>query len=137
MGNYDSRCTLNYCCTTPLPANGTNNLTAEPQLAGTSHLSPNSPCIGKGNYAWVSGVDIDGEPWANPPSIGCDEYWSGSVTGALSATVVVSTTNVLVGFSVDFQAAIGGRVSASTLGLWGRGGSEQSALCLARLADQR
>ena len=56
---------------------------------------------------------MDGEPWANPPSIGCDEYWSGSVTGALSVAIVASYTNVAVGFAVDFQAVIGGRVSAS------------------------
>ena len=58
-------------------------------------------------------MDMDGEPWANPPSIGCDEYWSGSVTGALSVAIVASYTNVAVGFAVDFQAVIGGRVSAS------------------------
>jgi len=58
-------------------------------------------------------VDLDGEPWANPPAIGCDEYWIGSVTGALNAEILVSYTNVAVGFRVDFQALIGGRVSAS------------------------
>jgi hypothetical protein len=94
----------------PLPANGTNNLTAEPQLASASHLSANSPCIGKGSYPFVSGLDIDGEQWANPPSIGCDEYWSGWVTGALSPVIMVSYTHVVVGFAVDFQAVIGGPV---------------------------
>jgi PKD repeat protein len=77
-------------------------------------LSAKSPCIGKGSYASVSGVDIDGEPWANPPSIGCDEYWSGSVTGALSAALAVAYTNVAVGFSVSFESAISGPVSASS-----------------------
>ncbi|MCX6930791.1 MAG: PKD domain-containing protein, partial [Verrucomicrobia bacterium] len=112
-GNYDSFSTLNYCCT-PLPANGINNLTVEPQLASASHLSANSPCRAAGSAAYVSGVDIDGEPWAHPPAIGCDEYWSGSVTGMLSAAIVASYTNVAVGFGVDFQAMIGGRVSASS-----------------------
>jgi hypothetical protein len=113
-GNYDSSSTLNYCCTMPLPANGTNNLMAEPQLASAWHLSANSPCIGKGSYTSVSGVDIDGEPRANPPSIGCDEYWSGSVTGALSAALTVSYTNIAVGFGVNFESPISGRVSASS-----------------------
>jgi len=72
---------LNYCCTTPLPSGGTGNITAEPQLASTSHLSRHFPCRGAGSAAYASGLDIDGESWAKPPSIGCDEYWTGSVTG--------------------------------------------------------
>jgi hypothetical protein len=104
--------TLNYCCTTPLAA-GPGNLDAEPQLASLSHLSADSPCRGVGSAAYVSGTDIDGEAWGNPPSMGCDEYRSGSLTGALSVAVVAADTNVAVGFAVDFQAVIGGRVSAS------------------------
>ncbi len=105
--------TLNHCCTTPLPAGGTGNIDAEPQLASASHISATSPCRGAGSAAYASGVDIDGEPWANPPSMGCDEYWSGSVTGALSVSIVASYTNVSAGLGVRFQALIGGRVSAS------------------------
>jgi hypothetical protein len=113
-GNYDSGSTLNYCCTTPMPPSGNNNISIDPQLASTWHLSANSPCIGAGSYVSVSGTDIDGEPWANPASIGCDESWSGSVTGALSAAITVSYTNVAVGFSVSFEAAINGRVNSSS-----------------------
>jgi hypothetical protein len=113
-GNYDSSSTLNYCCTTPLPANGTNNLSSEPLLASVWHLSANSPCIGNGSYDSVSGVDIDGEPWAKPPSIGCDEYWSGSVTGAVSAAFAISYTNMAAGFAVSLDSAISGRLSASS-----------------------
>jgi hypothetical protein len=113
-GNYNSSSTLSYCCTTPLPANGTNNFSAEPQLASVWHLSANSPCIGAGSYESVSGMDIDGEPWANPPSVGCDEYWSGSVTGAVSAAFGISYTNVAVGFAVNFESAISGRLNASS-----------------------
>jgi hypothetical protein len=104
---------FNYCCTTPLPPGGTGNLDSEPQLASWFRLSANSPCIGKGSFASAKGVDIDGEPWVNPPSIGCDEYYSGSQTGALSVAVTTSYTGVGVGFSVDFQALISGRASAS------------------------
>jgi parallel beta-helix repeat protein len=111
-GNYDAS-TLNYCCTTPLPATGTGNLSVEPQLASLSHLGSGSPCRAGGSTTYAAGVDLDGEPWARPPSIGCDEYWSGSVTGVLSVALVVSYTNVAVGFAVDFEALIGGRVSAS------------------------
>src|SRR5437763_12578323 len=73
-GNYSGG-TLNYCCTTPLPAGGFGNISAEPQLSSAFHLSPASPCRGRGSAAYNSGVDIDGDPWANPPAIGCDEYW--------------------------------------------------------------
>jgi len=113
-GNFDSSSTLNYCCTLPLPANGTNNLSAEPQLATVRQLGANSPCIGKGSYDAISGVDIDGEPWANPPSIGCDEYWSGLASGALNVALAISYTNVAVGFAANFESAISGRVSMSS-----------------------
>jgi hypothetical protein len=111
--NYSGPSPLNYCCTTPLPPLGNGSITADPQLASSSHLRADSPCRSAGSAAYAQGVDIDGEPWGSPPSIGCDEYWSGSVTGALSVAVVAAYTNVTVGFAVDFQAVIGGRVSAS------------------------
>ena len=82
--------TLNYCCTTPLPSTGTTNLTVEPELASAWRLSASSPCRGAGGAAYATGTDLDGEPWAQPPSIGCDEYRSGSLTGALSAAIVAS-----------------------------------------------
>jgi len=109
--NYDDG-TFNYCCTTPLPA-GPGNLDEEPQLASAWRLGAGSPCRGRGSAAYARGLDLDGEGWANPPSIGCDEYWSGSVTGALSVAAVAAYTNVAVGFGVEFQAIIAGRVSAS------------------------
>lgn len=112
-GNNYSGSTLNYCCTTPLPTSGTGNISAEPQLASVSRLSASSPCGGAGSAAYATGVDVDGEPWANPPSMGCDEYWSGSLSGALNAAIVAAYTNVAVGFEVNFQAVIEGRVSAS------------------------
>jgi hypothetical protein len=113
--NYDPSCTLNYCCTTPLPTNGLGNISSDPQLASAYRLSALSPCIGKGNYPAVSGVDIDGEPWANPPSMGCDEYHAGSVTGLLSASITASRKPVKVGYAADFTALIEGRTDLS---LW-------------------
>ena len=110
--NYYSG-TLNYCCTTPLPVGGTGNLTADPQLASPSHLSAASPCRGAGNASYVSGVDIDGEPWANPPSVGCDEFYPSTATGALGLGIQAAYTNVAVGFVVDFIGNIAGCASAS------------------------
>ena len=110
--NYSSSA-LNYCCTTPDPGSGPGNITAEPQLASAFHLSAGSPCRGAGSPTYATGVDIDGEPWLNPPSIGCDEYRAGAQTGALTVVIAASWTNVAVGFVVDLTGWIGGRVAAS------------------------
>jgi hypothetical protein len=84
----------------PLPANGAGNISANPELSSAFHLSPFSPCVGKGDYVAVSGTDIDGELWANPPSIGCDEYHAGAITGPLSVAITAAYTNVAVGYAV-------------------------------------
>jgi len=71
--NYAS-CTLTYCDADPLAA-GAGNIDANPQLLTDGiHLASTSPCIGAGTTAVVSGTDIDGQSWNNPPSIGCDEW---------------------------------------------------------------
>ena len=106
-------CGLNYCCTTLLPDGGTGNITAEPLLTDVSHISAGSPCRGAGSAAYTSGVDIDGEAWANPPSIGCDEYYSGSITGLLSVVIQADYTNVATVFEVNFMAEITGHASAN------------------------
>ena len=112
--NY-SGSTLSYCCTTPLPDGGPGNIEAEPQLAGASHLSASSSCRGAGSTAYLSGMDIDGEPWANPPSIGCDELRLGSATGGLSVSLQAAYTNVATGFAVELTASIVGSAMGS---LW-------------------
>ena len=103
---------LRFCCTTPLPP-GTGNSDQDPLLASASHLSAGSPCIGRGNDVHAAGEDIDGESWASPPSIGCDEYRAGAVTGALSVSIGAEYTVSAVGFEVDFDARIDGRTSGS------------------------
>jgi hypothetical protein len=105
--NYNNS-SLNYCCATPLSESGSGNLSVDPQLASQFRLAPSSPCRGAGNAAYASGVDIDGEPWASPPSIGCDEFQVGAVTGPLSVTVRAAYTNVALGFGVDLTGFING-----------------------------
>ena len=114
-----SSSTMDYCCTTPMPIRGVGNTTLDPQLASASHLSLNSPCRGAGSADYVSGVDIDGEAWANPPSIGCDEYHAGAVAGPLRVSILASYTNVAVGFAVELAALIEGPTTAS---VWDFGG---------------
>ncbi len=114
IGDGYYRVVLNYCCTTPLPADGVGNISLDPQLASASHLSAGSPCRGAGSATYATGTDLDGEAWANPPSIGCDEYQPGAVTGPLSVRIVADYTNVAVGFAVTLTALIEGRTSRST-----------------------
>ena len=111
--NYDSSSILKFSCTTPLPTNGTGNISLDPQLASASHLSTGSPCRGAGSAAYATGTDIDGEPWATPPSIGCDEYHAGAVTGPLSVSIAAAFTNVTVGYPLSLTALIAGRTTAS------------------------
>ncbi|HLH55311.1 MAG TPA: immunoglobulin domain-containing protein [Verrucomicrobiae bacterium] len=67
FNNYNDSCTLNYCCTMPLPTNGVGNITNTPMFVdaanGDFHLQPNSPCINAGNnlFAFTSN-DLDGNP---------------------------------------------------------------------------
>ena len=65
--DYDPSSTLNYCCTTLMPANGVGNITNDPLFVdyagGNLYLQSNSPCINSGNNAYVVGsTDLDGNP---------------------------------------------------------------------------
>ena len=140
--NFDSYSILNYCCTTPSPKTGTGNISTEPQLASAFRLSAGSPCRRAGNASYIGGLDIDSELWANPPSIGCDEYRTGGLTGPLSVGLVTAYTNVAAGFAVQFTAQIQGANRCEPLGFWGWGRDEQSAVresclgCAGRLYDR-
>jgi hypothetical protein len=98
---------LNYCCTTPLPP-GAGNISADPRLTDPTHVSSDSPCVGAGSPNYTSGTDIDSEAWANPPSIGCDEFHAGPVTGPLTVTLAADYTNAAAGFALHFTAEING-----------------------------
>jgi hypothetical protein len=67
--------TATYTCTSASPPFGAGNMAADPQLlADGFHLSPGSPCRGKGSTNYINGTDIDGQSWETQPSIGCDEW---------------------------------------------------------------
>jgi len=89
------------------------NISLDPQLASASHLSADSPCRGAGSAAYASGTDIDSEPWARPPSIGCDEYHAGAVTGPLTVAITATFTSVLPGYAVQLTALIEGQTTGS------------------------
>ena len=85
--NWDSSTLFfSYSCTTPSKS-GAGNITNAPQRLDEVHLAVTSPCRGAGSALYASGTDIDGEPWADPPSMGCDEVWEEAITGPLSVSV--------------------------------------------------
>lgn len=111
--NYSPNSVLNYCCAAPLAAtNGVNNFAFDPKLTDLFHLSADSPCRGAGNPIYATGVDLDGQAWFNPPSIGCNEYYPGA-TGPLTVAVEAAFTNIAVGFGDGFNGQISGHASAN------------------------
>ena len=68
-----SSSTFGFSCTSPLQP-GPGNISADPQLlSDNQHLRSASPGIGAGSFDATIGTDLDGQPWVNPPSMGCDE----------------------------------------------------------------
>ena len=103
---------ISFTCTTPLPP-GTGNITNEPALADLQHLSAASPCRGAGSSLYATGTDLDGDPWAAVPAMGCDEFVAGAVLGPLTMAMQADYTAVGTGFTVHFTAQFGGHASAS------------------------
>jgi hypothetical protein len=114
---------ITYSCLTPDPAPGNYNMEADPLLASSSHLSSNSPCRGQGSSIYSFGFDIDGEAWANPPAMGCDEYVAGAVTGQLTVAIQAQATNVVVNRAVNFAADIRGKTHRSAWAIGGAAGA--------------
>ncbi len=121
IDNYFSS-TYSYSCTYPLPS-GTGNIngnSASQQFLDLFHLATTSPCRSVGSALYTSGTDLDGEPWANPPSMGCDEVVVSNLVGPLSVVLIAAQSNLLVsppdvfpfthpGF---FQGIVTGRASS-------------------------
>jgi hypothetical protein len=112
-----------YSCTYPLPS-GVGNIdgnSSSPQFLDLFHIMSTSPCRGAGSALYASGTDIDGEPWANPPSMGCDEVVLSNLVGPLSVNLSASQSNVLISLPDFwpphpdfFQGGITGRVAYIT-----------------------
>ena len=83
-----------YCCTTA--RSGTGNINADPQHLDLFHIASTSPCCGTGSPLYSTGTDLDGEPWNNPPSMGCDEVVQANLVGPLSLALIAPQTNLLV-----------------------------------------
>jgi len=98
-----------YCCAARLSGNG--NITNQPQLFFGEYLSCVSPCRGAGSALYSSGTDIEGEPWLNPPSMGCDEFWEAALTNNLSVNVTSTWPAIVQGRTLIVIAQVTGRPS--------------------------
>jgi PKD repeat protein len=77
-------------------------------------LLPSSPCVNAGtNFIWMSSLkDIDGEPRCNGQvDIGFDEVWAANLSGDITAQILMQTTAAVVGYPLEFEAAIAGPVA--------------------------
>jgi hypothetical protein len=82
---------------------------SDPQLLDLWHILPNSPCIGMGtNIGKIGFRDIDGQPWASPPAIGCDEVTGGIPAGDLALSVT-GWPQVAAGGVMPLTAQISGQ----------------------------
>lgn len=97
-------------CTSPIPSSGPN-ISADPQLLNGAWLSLTSPCRGAGNALYATGKDIDGEAWANPPSMGCDELWESAVTGPLAVGVTANSPVVVENKTLFLFGLVTGRAT--------------------------
>ena len=100
-----------YSCVTPLMP-GTGNTSSSPYFLDLYHLSSLSPGVGDGSAAYASGVDLDGQPWNNPPSMGCSEVVSSNLVGPLSVSFSTYGTNLVLNNPYSFFGSIIGRASS-------------------------
>lgn len=101
---------LYYSCTTPL-ASGPGNIAEDPQFVDGFHLSPTSPCRGMGTALVATGTDLEGETWANPPSMGCDEVWESGMVGPLAVGLTAGYPEVTAYGALPLYGQVEGRAS--------------------------
>ena len=98
-----------YCCSPDLGHGVNGNITNSPMLVSWSYIATNSPCRGAGAANYASGLDMDGEVWLDPPSMGCDEY-HGVVTGALGVDFDSDKTRIVDTAFISFSEQTTGAV---------------------------
>lgn len=103
-----------YTCTVltdPSSTEVVGDIDVNPGFVDLYHIAAASPCRGAGSALYASGIDLDGEAWANPPSMGCDEVVVTNLVGPLAVSLQASQTNGLLNHSLSFTGSITGRAS--------------------------
>jgi len=88
-----------------------SNITADPQVLDGQHLAATSPCIGAGNALFVTGTDLDEQPWGNPPPMGCDQYVEADNVGPLDFTLGIANPIITEGRNTRLHASLTGRAT--------------------------
>jgi hypothetical protein len=79
--------TFLYSCTDPLPS-GMGNIDTNPAFVDSSgHLPAVSSVRGAGSALYSTGTDLDDQPWASPPSMGCSELVLSNLVGPLTVAI--------------------------------------------------
>ncbi|HTB83920.1 MAG TPA: PKD domain-containing protein, partial [Candidatus Sulfotelmatobacter sp.] len=100
-----------YSCSYPSILSPGDINTSDAKFIDLYHIATISPCYGKGNSAYASGYDMDGQPWNNPPSMGCSEIVASNLVGPLSVSVYSAWTFVFTNHLYSYGAAITGRAA--------------------------
>jgi hypothetical protein len=87
MPANSSQCTFLYSCTDPLPSGAGNIDTNLAFVDFAFHLPAVSPIRGAGSALYANGTDLEGQPWANPPSMGCSELVLSNLVGPLTVAI--------------------------------------------------
>ena len=103
--------TAHYSCAAGLTHGSNGNITNNPALVSSSHIATDSPCVGAGTNLYVSGTDIDGEAWQDPPSMGCDEKMVGESPSGEIALSLVGPLKVVKDYSANYSVLVLGNVS--------------------------
>lgn len=83
---------------------------ADPQLVDSFHIATTSPCRGTGTNV-STGVDLDGDVFGGPPSIGCDEVVEASLVGPLTVEASAYWSSVPEKGVMQLTGFVNGRAS--------------------------
>ncbi len=113
---------IRYCCAPELDvANG--NITNAPLLISSIHLATNSPCIGAATNWGMAFIDIDGELFRDPPSIGCDAP-IGPFSGGINLSIEGLPARIFRDTAIDFRLNVDGAATRIVLD-FGDGSTEE------------
>jgi PKD repeat protein len=113
VAGYDNiyTSTVVYSCSPCLIPGVDGNITNAPMFVSAGHIAVDSPCREVGSSSYTAGVDLDGEVWLSPPSMGCDEVHEGSLAGAIALSIESESPSVMVDGYLTLSGNVSGLVS--------------------------